>query len=117
MRRILTTILLLISFDIMSQGALLVKRFEKPPSGQWFMFSGRRYYGVFIYNGSPQQVENEFFRTLKYYRIDHADIKIPGEASEFDYTVNTLYSISIRISEIDMSDWSRSIYLIVKRNV
>jgi len=115
MRNILITLFLIASFDTLSQGALVVKRFEKTPTDQWFTFSGKRSEGTLIYHGTPTVVESELIRVMDYYRIDHDNLKLSDGIEEFVYTVNKIYTLRIYISELDKFEWTRTIYLLITK--
>jgi hypothetical protein len=114
MKKILL-ILMLYSFNALSQGALVIKRFEEVPTNQWFMFAGKRHGGSLIYHGTPPRVESEVFKVLDYYLIDHKDLKLSDDVEEFIYTVNKKYRLYIYITEVDQFEWTRTVYLLIRK--
>jgi hypothetical protein len=114
MKKILL-ILMLYSFNALSQGALVVKRFEETPTDQWFTFSGKKSGGTLIYHGTPPRVESELIRVLDYYLINHDNLKLSDGIEEFVYTVNKIYTLRIYISEVDKFEWTRTIYLLITK--
>jgi len=109
------TFMITTSFNTFSQAPLVVRRWQLPPDNQWFTFSGRKQSGVIIYNGTPNQVKEELYRVLSYYRIDTDTLTLTDGIMEFEYTVNKTYTLFIYLSEVDLFEWNRSVYLRIIR--
>lgn len=99
----------------LSQATLVLSKNDDCPIEEWFQIKGRKFQGVSIYIGSPDKVEYETKRIFEYYNQD-PELWDPDVLGQVDYeiTLENGRMVFIQITNLDIFEWTRSIYILIR---